>query len=148
MTMRKAARAIIIENDRILVMHRNKYGSQYFTLVGGRLNDNETPEQALVREVYEETGIRVRAGRPVFIEEHAAPHNVQYIYLCEVEAHGDAAIQETSEEGEMNKYGANTHQPSWVSKGAFANLPFRTPQLQEAIVKAFKKGFPKEPVTL
>ncbi len=146
--MRKAARAIIIENDRLLVMHRNKYGSQYFTLVGGRVNDDETPEQALMREVKEETGLRIRAGRPVYIEEHAAPHNIQYIYLCELESHGDVIIQEASEESEMNKYGANTHQPHWVAKGAFANLPFRTPQLQAAIIKALKKGFPESPIKL
>ena len=146
--MRKAARAIIIENGNLLVMHRNKYGSQYYTLVGGRINDHETPEQGLVREIREETGLTVTAARLVYIEEHASPYNEQYIYLCDVAPHADVAIQEYSEEGMMNKYDMNTHQPHWVSARAFGNLPFRTPQLQEAIITAFKKGFPKDPVKL
>lgn len=146
--MRQAARAIVIKDGKILVMHRNKYGSQYFTLVGGRTNGNETPEQALVREIKEETGLRVTAGRLVYIEEHAAPYNEQYIYLCEVADHTTIAIQDDSEEGIMNRYDMNTHTPQWVRLGTFAELPFRTPQLQEAIVKALKKGFPKEPVKL
>ena len=129
-------------------MHRNKYGSQYYTLVGGRIADDETPEQGLVRELREETGLTVIAARLVYIEEHASPYNEQYIYLCDVAPHAEVAIQEYSEEGVMNKYDMNTHQPHWVGTRAFANLPFRTPQLQEAIVKAFKKGFPKEPVKL
>jgi 8-oxo-dGTP diphosphatase len=145
--MGKAVRAIIIRGDRMLVMQRNKYGSQYFTLVGGRINEGETPEQALVREVYEETGLTVTAGRPVFIENHPEPYNEQEIYLCEVNA-DDAAVQEDSEEGEMNRYGANVHQPAWISLSAFHNLPFRTPLLHQAILHALRKGFPEKPMVL
>lgn len=146
--MGTAARAIIIEDKNMLVMHRNKYGSQYFTLVGGRANENETPEQALVREVMEETGLTVTRARLVYFEEHRAPYNNQYIYLCEVAPHGAVAIQDTSEEATMNQYDMNTHQPRWIATKAFENLPFRTPQLHEAIAKALKKGFPKDPIKL
>ncbi|HSD56024.1 MAG TPA: NUDIX hydrolase [Candidatus Saccharimonadales bacterium] len=146
--MRKASRAIIIEDGKILVMHRNKYGSQYYTLVGGRINDHETPEQALVREVREETGLQVTAATLVYIEEHSAPYNEQFIYVCSVAPHTDVAIQEDSEEGTMNRFDLNTHKPVWVSASAFAGISFRTPLLQQAMLKAFKKGFPKEPVKL
>jgi 8-oxo-dGTP diphosphatase len=146
--MSKAVRAIIIENNKLLVMHRNKYGSQYYTLVGGRVGDNETPEQALVREVQEETGLTVTAARPIFIEDHPKPYNEQTIYLCEVAPHAGAAIQDASEEGEMNRYGMNLHQPLWVDVRLFGNLAFRTPQLQLAMVAAFKKGFPKQPMKI
>jgi|SRR5688572_32959184 len=146
--MGKAARAIIIENDKFLVMYRNKYGSEYYTLVGGRVLDNEGIGEALVREVREETGLKIRSGRLVFIEEHAAPYNEQYIYLCDVESHGDIAIDDASEEGQMNKLDMNVHRLHWIQSKSFAQLQFRTPQLQQAIVTALKKGFPKEPVKL
>jgi ADP-ribose pyrophosphatase YjhB (NUDIX family) len=146
--MSKAARAIIIENNQILVMHRDKEGSKYFTLVGGRLNEGENTEQALTREVMEETGMQIVEARLVYFEEHAAPYNEQYIYLCKVAPHEQVAIQSTSEESYMNRIGINTHMPLWADINSFARLPFRTPQLQEAIVKAFKKGFPKEPTKL
>jgi len=144
----KAARAIIIENGKILVMYRNKYGSQYYTLVGGRINDGETPEQGLVREVREETGLQVTAVRLVYIEEHKAPSSEQYIYLCDVAPHAEVAIQSDSEEGHMNQYDLNTHHPEWVSTKSFDHLHFRTPQLHAAIIKAFKKGFPKDVIRL
>jgi ADP-ribose pyrophosphatase YjhB (NUDIX family) len=143
--MGKAARAIIIEDGKLLVMHRNKSGSQYYTLVGGRANADETPEQAVVREVREETGMEVTAARLVFVENHPEPYNTQYIFVCEVAAHGEVAIQDTSEEGFMNRLSINLHQPFWVEAGAFPRLSFRTPQLQEAITQALKKGFPSEP---
>lgn len=143
--MTKAARAIIIENGKILLMFRNKYGSQYYTLVGGRVNDGETVEQGLVREVKEETGLNVTSARLVFTEAHAAPYNEQYIYLCEVGPHDNVAIQDTSEEGGMNRLGLNVHTPVWCHVGAFGGMQFRTPQLHAAILKALKKGFPDQP---
>ena len=146
--MTKASRAIIIEDNKLLVMQRNKYGSEYFTLVGGRVAEGESAEDALVREVQEETGLRVIEYQPVFIEEHAAPYNEQYIYLCEVAPHDSVTIQDASEEGRMNRLGANMHAPFWVSLKSFATLPFRTPQLQKAIIEALKKGFPAQPIKL
>ena len=143
-----AARAIIIEDGHMLLMHRNKYGSEYFTLVGGQLREGETPEQALVREVQEETGLTVKAARLVYFENHAAPYNQQYIYFCHVAPHGEIAVEESSEEGVMNRFQLNTHTPQWVSLQAFPTLPFRTPQLHAAITQALTKGFPEAPLRL
>lgn len=147
-SMGKAARAIIIENGNILVMHRDKQGSQYYTLVGGMVNDSETLEQGLVREVQEETGLTVVAARPVFYEPHPQPYNEQYIFLCQVGPHTTAEIQKSSEEAMLNKLGFNTHRLSWVPMQAFSQLPFRTPQLQQAIIDGLQKGFPSQPVRL
>ncbi len=146
--MGKAARAIIIEDGKILVMHRNKYGSQYYTLVGGRVAEGETTEQALVREIKEETGLDITHAQLVFTEEHAEPYNQQYIYLCKVASYGDIAIQEGSEEGMMNRIDLNVHRPLWVEARALDRLPFRTPQLQKAIMLGIQKGFPTQPIKL
>ena len=146
--MATAARAILIEDGKILVMHRNKYGSEYFTLVGGQVADGETTEQALVREMKEEAGLDVVRARLVFFEDHIAPYNQQYIYICEVAPHGEVAIQANSEEAQMNKLDMNTHRPLWVNATSFGTLPFRTPNLQLAIVDALRKGFPAEPIKL
>lgn len=146
--MGQAARAIIIENGNLLVMFRNKHGSQYYTLVGGRVNEGENIEQALVREVKEETGLTVKSASLVFTEKHPEPYNEQYIFLCEVAPHGEVAVEAGSEEGMMNKIDINVHKPMWANEHSFASLPFRTPQLQEAILKCMKDGFPKEPVEL
>lgn len=143
--MAKAARAIIIENGKMLVMYRNKYGSEYFTLVGGRANKDETMEQALVREIKEETGLDVIAAQLVFIEEHKPPYNEQYIFFCRIGPHADVEIQDTSEEAFLNRLDANIHKPVWTDLKGFANLAFRTPQLQQAIMTALREGFPTSP---
>ncbi len=146
--MSKAARAIIINADKLLVMHRNKYGSEYFTLVGGLVGESETAEEALKREVKEETGLEITKSELVFIEEHSAPHNSQYIYFCEVTNFSEVAISQGAEENKMNKLGLNTHELRWASINSLASLQFRTPQLQKALVDGFKNGFPAQPVKL
>jgi ADP-ribose pyrophosphatase YjhB (NUDIX family) len=147
--MGKAARAIIFNGQKILVMHRDKSGSKYYTLVGGRVQDHESLEQGVIREVREETGMEVTNTKLVFIEEHAPPYDEQYIFLCEVANLPDSiTVQLASEEGIMNQIGINNHQPIWAEAASFARLPFRTPQLQAAIVQSLRKGFPNNPVKL
>ena len=146
--MKRAARAIILNGDNILVMRRNKYGTEYYTLVGGREDDGETLEQTLVREIKEEASLDVTKAKLVFIEKHPEPYSQQYIYLCEVAPFEVAAIQATSEEGQMNKHEANIHTLVWAKTDSFDRLPFRTPQLQQAICDALKNGFPNEAIVL
>lgn len=143
--MKKAARAIIIQNDKILVMRREKEGSVYYTLVGGRVNEGEDITEAVKREVREETGLEITSAQYIFYEGHVSPYNEQYIFLCQVANVEDVKLQEASEEALLNRFGTNLHEPMWVGVKAFETLPFRTLQLQQAIVRGVKRGFPAEP---
>lgn len=149
--MGKAARAIVIENNRMLIMRRLKGGNQYYTLVGGQLKEGESIEAGLAREVYEETGLEVADARLVYTEMHPEPYNEQYIFLCTLQPHGPTLrIQEYSDENQLANHSmqSNVHTPLWVDIGSFRHLAFRTPRLQEAIQLALKKGFPKNTINL
>jgi 8-oxo-dGTP pyrophosphatase MutT (NUDIX family) len=54
-----SVKGILIHRRRVLVL-RNDRGE--WELPGGRLDDGETPEEALRREILEETGLRVTVG--------------------------------------------------------------------------------------
>ncbi|HBL85386.1 MAG: NUDIX hydrolase [Clostridiales bacterium GWF2_38_85] len=77
--------ALIIENDRMLVA-KHKNHECYYT-VGGKVKMNETSEDAVVREVYEETGHKFEIDRLVFIQERFFTycsknhHEVVFFYL-------------------------------------------------------------------
>lgn len=65
---RYRAAAIIIENGCVLLASNN--ASNYYYSVGGGVHMGETAEEAVVREVYEETGINYKVDRLAFIHEN------------------------------------------------------------------------------
>jgi ADP-ribose pyrophosphatase YjhB (NUDIX family) len=60
--------AIIIHNDRLLMVKNNK--APYFYSVGGRVKLHETAEEAVLREVFEETGLHMEVEELGFIHEN------------------------------------------------------------------------------
>jgi 8-oxo-dGTP diphosphatase len=52
-------RALIINEDKEVLLVRSWFGSQRWSLPGGGIKQAETPAEAAVREVYEETGLRI-----------------------------------------------------------------------------------------
>ncbi len=121
--MRRAVRAIVIKNDSMLVMHRNKFGHQYYCLVGGGVDAGETEEQALIREIHEEASLEVANLRLVYIEEAGKPYGNQYIYLCDYVS-GEPVLWEGSDEAKIHKLGQNLYSPGWLPLTDLEKVPF------------------------
>lgn len=64
MEPRLAVGAVVLREDGavLLVRRARPPAAGSWTLPGGKVEDGETPEQAIAREVLEETGLRVRVG--------------------------------------------------------------------------------------
>src|SRR3989344_5095980 len=58
--------AIIIKDDKILLIHRIKNGQEYYVFPGGALEEGETSEEAIARELKEELGIDIKPDKLVF----------------------------------------------------------------------------------
>jgi 8-oxo-dGTP diphosphatase len=145
--MRKAARAIVIHNERLLVIHRNKYGKEYYTLPGGGIDAGETAEQAVLRELAEETGVSVALERLVFIENPGKQYGQQEIFLCTYIT-GTPALHPDSEEAQANLSGQNTYKPLWLPLSKLPHVAFMSPRLQIALQKGIDDSFPAAPETL
>jgi 8-oxo-dGTP diphosphatase len=145
--MRYAARAIIVRNQDILLMRRNKFGKVYYILPGGGVNAGESPEQALYRELAEETGVVVRDHRLVFTEEAGAPYGTQFVYVCTYVS-GEPALSPDSEEAKIHALGSNLYEPMWVPVHEVAHLAFNSPALRGAVVNAMATGFPNTPLKI
>lgn len=145
--MRKAVRAIIVKDDQLLVMHRNKFGDQYYTLIGGAIEMGETPEKALAREVKEETTLNITDHKLIFIEEPGDPFGTQYIYLCSFPG-GEISLPPDSIEAKINQMGKNLYSVMWLPINKLASERFRSETLKHALLHSFKQGFPDQPKTL
>lgn len=82
---RISAGAIIIHEGKILlVRYINRSGSSYLAAPGGGVNIEESTNQAALREVSEETGLEIRPGKILFIEDMlSSRHRITKIwFLC------------------------------------------------------------------
>ena len=59
--------ALIVQDGKILMVQS---GHDYLYSVGGRIKMGETAEEAVVREVFEETGVRMRIKRLIAVHEN------------------------------------------------------------------------------
>lgn len=75
--------ALILSGTKILMAH-DKHYNQFYT-IGGRVQLGETSKQAMLREIFEETGIKADIDRLAFVHEgffaiNGTPHHE--IALC------------------------------------------------------------------
>jgi len=62
-----AVGAVVIRDSRILLVKRKHPPSQgLWAIPGGKIKWGETLQQAAEREIFEETGIKIKAGSPVY----------------------------------------------------------------------------------
>jgi len=145
--MRRAVRAIVVKDDHLLVMHRNKFGKEYYTLIGGGVDAGESYEQALLREVQEETGVQLTNPTLVVIEEAGEPFGTQYVFLCKYVS-GEPQLHADSEEAKVHALGQNLYTPMWLPLSTLPSASFRSETLKRELLKGFTEGFAVQPVTI
>jgi 8-oxo-dGTP diphosphatase len=99
LVLRNSTKAIIIENDLILLtVNRDKEGL-FYLLPGGGQRHGESLSDALVRECLEETGLHIFVGDLVlvrdyisahheFAEDDVDTHQVEFMFRCQVSQGG------------------------------------------------------------
>ncbi len=73
--------AVIVTSARGVLVGRRNDGKPPWTFIAGEIEPGEQPEDAAVREVKEETGLEVRAGRVIGERDHPATGR-HMIYLA------------------------------------------------------------------
>lgn len=84
--IRIAARAIIVHDDRLLLVNAYRGRGDLWCAPGGGAEPHSSLPDNLAREVFEETGLTVTVGAPCLINEFHDPkgsfHQVEVFFRC------------------------------------------------------------------
>ena len=108
MAIRNASKALLYENGKILLnCHKTENGRVYYDLPGGGQHQYETMEEAVIREVLEETGYAVEIVRfqgiaeeicedPIIQKQNSEyTHRIIHIFLVHRTVANKAEIHES-----------------------------------------------------
>ncbi len=128
------ARAVITQEDHILVCHTQDMTPNYYFLPGGHVEVGESAGAAVLRELKEEGGIEGRIKRFLGCLEHSFDpnrgkcHSHEYNFYFEVEAKGLALHKEIPQLEPHIKL-------MWVPVTELSSLDFRPKPLKEMLPK-------------
>lgn len=91
--VRTAARALLINEGKLLAVKMRDRGETFYVLPGGGQQSGETLPQTLLRECAEEVGLQVEVGPLVYVREyigrnhdfaykHRKFHQVEHVFRC------------------------------------------------------------------
>ena len=81
---RDRSQSRVIRGNRILLVEHQLFGRDFFNLPGGGIEENETPEQAALRELEEECQVKGTLVRPLTVEYKPDLESRVFTFLVEI----------------------------------------------------------------
>ena len=112
--IRTACRALIIKEDKVLTSFES--ASSHYMLPGGGLEEEESNEECIIREVEEETGYIIKPCEcQLIVEEYYEDTKyVSYYFLANIV--GEGRVRLTSQELKVGL------KPIWINKSELINI--------------------------
>jgi ADP-ribose pyrophosphatase YjhB (NUDIX family) len=145
--MRTTVRAVVIKDNKLLVMDRDKYGHKFMALIGGGVEKGESPKEAVKREVREESSLEIANPRLIITLDAGIVYGRQYIYLCDYIS-GEPKLSKGSIEQKIAKSGQNLYTPKWLDITDLNASNLLPSELKKQLVDFCRNGFPGKPLRL
>lgn len=81
---RNRSQAVVCRDGKLLLVEHKLKGRDFFNLPGGGIENEETPEEAALRELAEEAGVEGRIIRPLAIEYKPDLESRIFSFLVEI----------------------------------------------------------------
>lgn len=138
--------AIALNKNKILLIHRKSNGKEYYTFPGGGVEKNETVEQAVLRELFEETTLKADINKLLYIHKYD-DNSEQYFYLLK-NCNGLPKLDKNSIEYKVNSK-INFYRPEWIKINSLSNLLLYPLELRDLLIEDITIDFkdcPKEQI--
>jgi 8-oxo-dGTP diphosphatase len=126
--MRNRGAVVIIQNGKAALIKRVKSCEEYFVFPGGGIEQGETPENAAIREAFEELGVTIQLNECITEVYYKGK---QYFYSADIL---DGKIDQGQGE-EFNDPSRGAYEPIWVSLEEFPFLDIRPQEVARKVGK-------------
>ena len=134
------ATGIVIRDGKVLLMHRRNRGKEYYTFPGGGIGEGETSEEALVRELLEETSVSVTPQKLVYTITW--DDETSELFHLSIFVSGETELSEGSIEKEvMLKNPEQFYEPLWMSLVEVQRVLLYPLEIKEWFLEDLKTGF-------
>jgi 8-oxo-dGTP diphosphatase len=91
---KKIVIGVVVNGEKVLIVRRKqKEGDLFWQFPGGAVEDGETDEQAVIRELREETGVRCKIIKCIGSRIHPSTHREMSYWVCEF-VEGDILVSD------------------------------------------------------
>jgi len=142
--MRIRAGVVLIEDDKVALIERYRDGKHYFVFPGGGADEDETPEDAAIREMEEETGLRVIVKRKLAEIDFGLSYQIYYLVERVSGEYGTGTGEEFTD-ADPNNPAEGIYIPIWMPIAELAEHENIYPvDLTELVSKSIRNGWPDE----
>ncbi len=116
----RTARAIIVQDGQVLLFFRRRFDRkserviEYYSIPGGGIDTDESPEEAVVRELREEMGVEIRLERPIPLAHGVGERHEHFMYYATIIS-GEPRLAADSEEAAKMAAGNDEYEVRWVA---------------------------------
>ena len=137
---RKRSRAIVVNEDKLVCMYRKFDDRVFYVFPGGGMEGNESEEECVIREVYEEFGITVKPIKKVYVYE--TEKSVEYFYLCDwISGEFGTGL---GEEFDVNSNKEGVYIPKLIDISSIPNLPL----MPKEVASSFYEDYTNNGISL
>jgi 8-oxo-dGTP diphosphatase len=144
--MRVRAGVVLIEDDKVALIERYRGGNHYYVFPGGGVDEGETTEEAAIREMDEETGLRVTVKLELAVIHFGL--STQHYFLAErVSGEYGSGTGEEYTDADPDNPAEGIYIPVWMPLSELPEHENVYPaEILELVLQSFDAGWPEEPV--
>lgn len=132
---RVRSRAIIIHEEKIVSMYRERQGRIFYTFPGGGKEGNESEEDCVKREVFEEFGLIIQPIKKVYVYENQ--NSIEHFYVAKwISGEFGSGEGEEFQENQTN----GIYIPKFIKISDIPNLPLMPPEVASVFYDDYMKN--------
>jgi len=129
MATKNRAVLIFIHDNNILLLYRFKGGEEYYVFPGGGVEDNESIDEAAIREAEEETGLGVTIAKKLW--EYENNGRIEHFYLIG-EFSGELKIGGPEQDRQSSD---NVYRLEWIPLAKLKNIKLLPDIMRDRVLK-------------